>query len=227
MKTLKDLKPYIWRAIVRGLGPLAPKDVDSTVRFAWGDMPGPTRNSESTILTIHLTPTQDNLSQPIFSKYTAPEVVGEGQGTRVDGYTRVWKVTLSIYGVDSLEWGTRLAMTLYSPEVGELLGAGGLSLGRLGEALQRVPEYTNQEWWEKSIYVFYLNEWVELDAVPQAYIESVDISVDTGGPTGGSGKNPDPSDGTGRPGESQVPEAELPDRVIQGGNSINVHIFKS
>ena len=230
MRGLDDIQRIVWESVVKALGPYAPVNPDRLVRFSWAKDGQPWFKLGDTAVVLNLYLENDLLSQPKFYE-DIPPVGDEESGSRIYHYTRVWKLSVDIYGPESISFATYLSLGITFPAVREILAREDLDLGKPLQGPTRRPEVINSKWWDKVTLDIFLNEKVVLNPVTQPYIKSAEISIDAGRPTGNSNSNTTPTPEGERPGSSpsQVPASKLPvaDREFQGGVGIHVSVIKS
>lgn len=96
--------------------------------------------------------------------YDDPQAVGGF--TQVTTYTRVWRVSWTLYGPNSFDRARMLRSALFGQSSHDLFAGSNLYFVTDVSAPRRVPEYFNGEWWERMDFEAQFNEAVsEVEAI--------------------------------------------------------------
>lgn len=97
--------------------------------------------------------------------------------THVTSYTRVWRVDWTLYGPNSFDRARVLRSAMFSQATHDQLAGSQLYLLTDVAAPQRVPEFFQEQWWERTDFSVLLNEFVTETAVVGS-VGSVEIIVE-------------------------------------------------
>jgi hypothetical protein len=100
-----------------------------------------------------------------------------GGYTQVTTYTRVWRVSWTLYGPNSFDRARMLRSALFSQSSHDLLAGSNLYFVTDVSAPRRVPEYFNGQWWERMDFEAQFNEAVS-EVQAMTTVSTVEVIVE-------------------------------------------------
>jgi hypothetical protein len=163
--------------------PLNPKFIPGTpnyygVRCGWQQQGQPFPNIDEDVVFVRALEIDDqynrirDVSYPSSTSGTPPVTTY----TKVTNYTRVWETFFSVYGPNSFDNARKIRSRLFDQDIHDQFAVSQLYWITDPPAPRRVPEYENEQWWERVDFSARFNEFVT-EIYPTQVIESAEIVV--------------------------------------------------
>jgi hypothetical protein len=162
-------------ATITMLGLPAPQSttdpVYQTVRVGWQQQGQPAFAITEDVVFIMCTQDNDEYDKIRDRYYT------NANFTRVEAYTRVWRVHWSVYGPNSFDNVRKIHSALWDDGIEAQLAAAQLYWVTNSPAPARIPELFGGQWWERVDFWAQFNEFVQEEVTAQS-VESVEVIVE-------------------------------------------------
>jgi hypothetical protein len=181
IKSIEQIED-IFRLVVLKIFKLDPeaKENQQRVRFPWGSNLGKEDNDLAPLLkrikdvcVISIIPREDLYNRQRHRRY---EDRGERDLILIEEHTDVHEVTFCNYGEHAYEFARKIRDGLFDLETRRYLKNNNFALVTDVPAMRRVPEYFNNQWWNRCDITVVFNEFVRLESTVKT-IESINVQV--------------------------------------------------